>query len=284
MCQCYTCVEQSEVGLIESCGRFTGAARPGCHCLVPCRDQIAGVVSLRLQEHQCTIESKTKDNVFVNVRLTLQYQILPEKVESAFYTLSNPIYQIEAYIFNSIRGKIPLYNLDDLFSERSTIAKQLKEEVDQQMDQYGYEIMSALITEIEPARAVRDAMNAIQMNQRLKSAALDEAEGKKLRVIKAAEADSEAKRLSGVGLAEQRKAIVAGLQQSIEQFQEGVQDLSSDDVMSLLLLNQYFDTLKEVAATSTGSTLFLNHAGGLDAVANQMMGGIIHSSGSKKKN
>lgn len=284
MCECYVCIEQSEVGLIENCGRFTGAARPGCHMLVPCRDRVAGVVSLRLQEHQCTIESKTKDNVFVNVRLTLQYQILPEKVESAFYTLSNPIYQIEAYIFNSIRGKIPLYNLDDLFSERSTIAKQLKEEVDQQMDQYGYEIMSALITEIEPARSVRDAMNAIQMNQRLRSAALDEAEGKKLRVIKAAEADSEAKRLSGVGLAEQRKAIVAGLQQSIEQFQEGVQDLSSDDVMSLLLLNQYFDTLKEVAATSTGSTLFLNHAGGLDAVAAQMMGGIIHSSSNKKKN
>jgi regulator of protease activity HflC (stomatin/prohibitin superfamily) len=282
MCQCYTCVEQSEVGILETCGKYKTTAKPGCHMLTPCADQVAGTVSLRLQEHMCTIESKTKDNVFVNVRLTLQYQILPEKVESAFYTLSAPVSQIEAYIFNSIRGKIPLYDLDALFQERSTIAKQLKEEVDLQMEQYGYEIMNALITEIEPARSVRDAMNAIQMNQRLKAAALDEAEGKKLRVIKAAEAESEAKRLSGVGLAEQRKAIVAGLQASIEQFHEGVQDLSNEDIMSLLLLNQYFDTLKEVAQASQSSTLFLSHAGGLDAVAEQMMHGIIKSS--KKHN
>lgn len=274
-CLCYTCVEQSEVSIIETCGKFKHTAKPGCHPLTPCCDQVAGVVSLRLQEHCCTIESKTKDNVFVNVRLTLQYQILPQNVESAFYTLSSPVNQIEAYIFNSIRGKIPLYNLDDLFLERSTIAKQLKEEVDNQMEQYGYEIMNALITEIEPARSVRDAMNAIQMNQRLKSAATDEAEGKKIRVIKAAEADSEAKRLSGVGLAEQRKAIVAGLQASIEQFHEGVSDLSNEDIMSLLLLNQYFDTLKEVASASSSSTLFLSHAGGLEAVAEQMTHGII---------
>lgn len=274
-CVCYTCIEQSEVGVVETCGKFKHVAKPGCHFLTPCADQVAGVVSLRLQEHQCNIESKTKDNVFVNVRLTLQYQILPQNVESAFYTLSSPVAQIEAYIFNSIRGKIPLYNLDDLFLERSTIAKQLKEEVDNQMEQYGYEIMNALITEIEPARTVRDAMNAIQMNQRLKSAALDEAEGNKIRVIKAAEADSEAKRLSGVGLAEQRKAIVAGLQQSIEQFHEGVHDLSNEDIMSLLLLNQYFDTLKDIATSSSSSTLFLSHAGGLEAVAEQMQQGII---------
>eukprot|EP00331_Platyophrya_macrostoma_P024798 CAMPEP_0176441478 /NCGR_PEP_ID=MMETSP0127-20121128/21221_1 /TAXON_ID=938130 /ORGANISM="Platyophrya macrostoma, Strain WH" /LENGTH=281 /DNA_ID=CAMNT_0017826263 /DNA_START=1 /DNA_END=846 /DNA_ORIENTATION=- len=274
-CACYTCIEQSEVGIVETCGKFKHIAKPGCHPLTPCCDSVAGVVSLRLQEHQSTIESKTKDNVFVCVRLTLQYQILPSKVESAFYTLSNPLTQIEAYVFNSIRGKIPLYNLDDLFLERSTIAKQLKEEVDNEMEQYGYEIMNALITEVEPARTVRDAMNAIQMNQRLRAAAIDEAEGNKIRVVKAAEADSEAKRLSGVGLAEQRKAIVAGLQQSIEQFHEGVQDLSNEDIMSLLLLNQYFDTLKDIAQTSSSSTLFLSHAGGLEAVAEQMQQGII---------
>lgn len=272
---CYTCVEQSEIALIESCGKFTIAAKPGCHCLVPCKDSVAGTVSLRLQEHNCVIESKTRDNVFVNVKITLQYQILPEAVERAFYTLAAPLQQIEAYVFNSIRGKIPQFDIDDLFVERATLATQLKEEVDLQMEQYGYEITTALITEIEPARMVRDAMNQIQMHQRLKVAAVDEAETLKLRVVKAAEADAEAKRLSGVGLAEQRKAIVAGLQSSIEHFQQGVQELSSEDVMSLLLLNQYFDTLKEVASNSAGSTLFLSHAGGLEAVAEQMTRGII---------
>lgn len=274
---CYTCVEQSEVAVIESCGKYKESAGPGCTCLTPCVDSVAGNVSLRLQEHQCVIESKTKDNVFVNVRLTIQYQVLPDKVFNAFYSLQNPLQQIEAYVFNSIRGKVPLYDIDALFLERSNLAAQLKEEVDDIMDAYGYDLANALITEIEPARTVRDAMNAIQMHQRLKAAAVDEAEAHKLRVVKAAEADAEAKRLSGVGLAEQRKAIVAGLQHSIENFQHGVSELSNDDVMSLLLLNQYFDTLKEVAQTASGSTLFLQHSGGLEQVAAQMSSGIIHS-------
>jgi regulator of protease activity HflC (stomatin/prohibitin superfamily) len=273
---CWVCVEQSEVSVIESCGKFKAIAKPGCHCLTPCVDSIAGTVSLRLQDERCKIESKTKDNVFVYVHVTLQYSVLPHKVEEAFYSLTSPIYQIESYVYNCIRGKIPLYNLDDLFVERSTISKQLKEEVDHLMDSFGYDIMSALITEIEPARSVRDAMNSIQLAQRARAAASDEAEGKKLRVVKAAEADSEAKRLSGVGLAEQRKAIVAGLQASMESFQS-VHDLSNDDVMSLLLLNQYFDMLKDVASASSSSTLFLSHSGGLEQVADQMVNGIIKS-------
>lgn len=211
----------------------------------------------------------------MHVSLTLQYQILPTRVEQAFYSLASPVVQIESYVFNSIRGKIPLYDIDDLFLERATIASQLKEEVDQSMESYGYDICSALITEITPVRTVRDAMNAIQLNQRLRAAAVDEAEGNKIRVVRAAEAEAEAKRLSGVGLAEQRKAIVAGLQESVEMFHRGVADLKNDDVMSLLLMNQYFDTLREVAVASSGSTLFLSHAGGLDAVARQMRDGII---------
>jgi len=275
-CSCCTTVEQSEVAIIENWGKFDYIAKPGFHCLFPCRSSVAGTMSLRLQEDTCTIESKTKDNVFVNVHITLQFCVLPEKVYEAFYILTEPTRMMKAYVFNSIRGKIPLYNLDDLFVERSTISRQLKDEVDHVMDKYGIDITSALITEIEPARTVRDAMNRIQMAQRAKAAVTDEAEGRKLRVIKAAEADSEAKRLSGKGLAEQRMAIVAGLQQSIESFQStGQRDFSNEDVMSLLLLNQYFDTLKEVAAASSGTTLFLSHSGGLDTVANQMMQGII---------
>lgn len=277
---CWTCVEQSEVAIIESCGKLSTIAKPGCHLMVPCRDTIAGTISLRLQDERCKIESKTKDNVFVYIHVTLQYSVLPHKVEEAFYSLTSPVHQIEAYVYNCIRGKIPQYTLDELFIERSTISKQLKEEVDHLMDSFGYDIMSALITEIEPARSVRDAMNAIQMAQRAKAAANDEAEGRKLRVIKAAEADSEAKRLSGVGLAEQRKAIVAGLQSSMESFQHGVQDLNNEDVMSLLLLNQYFDMLKDVASASSSTTLFLSHSGGLDVVADQMTNGIIKT---KKK-
>lgn len=272
---CYTCVEQSDVAIVESCGKYKQSAKAGCLCLVPCKDSVAGVLSLRVQDHNCVVESKTKDNVFVYVKLSIQYSVLPDRVEKAFYTLQAPISQIESYVFNSIRGQIPLVDIDELFSMRSEIAERLKKDVDDQMDKYGFDILTVLITDIDPAKSVKDAMNQIQLYQRMRSAATDKAEAQKMQAIKAAEADAEAKRLSGVGLAEQRKAIVAGLQSSIENFQEGVQELSSEDVMSLLLLNQYFDTLKDVASSCSSSTLFLSHTGGLDAVAAQMTQGII---------
>jgi regulator of protease activity HflC (stomatin/prohibitin superfamily) len=272
---CWICVEQSDVAIVEDCGKYKTSAKAGCHFLTPCKESVAGVVSLRVQDHHCTVESKTKDNVFVNVKLSIQYTVLPNAVEKAFYTLQNPVMQIESYIFNSIRGQIPQFDIDELFSMRSEIAERLKQDVDNQMDKYGFDILTVLITDIDPAKSVRDAMNQIQVYQRMRSAVTDKAEAQKAATIKAAEADAEAKRLSGVGLAEQRKAIVGGLQSSIEHFQEGVQELSSEDVMSLLLLNQYFDTLKDIASASSGSTLFLSHNGGLEQVAAQMTQGII---------
>jgi len=269
------CVEQSEVAVIEEWGKFKTLARPGVTMLTPCKDSVAGKVSLRIQDMNCLIESKTKDNVFTNLKVSIQYRIIPELVEKAFYSLSDPYHQIEDYVFNGIRGKLPKYNIDEVFLMRSEIAKELKQEIDEQMEHYGYDVVATLITDIDPAQSVKDAMNQIQTASRMKAAAGDKAEASKLEVIKNAEADAEAKRLSGVGLAEQRKAVVAGLQSSIETFKGGVQDLSSHEVMSLLLMNQYFDTLKEVAAYSKGSTIFLPHTGGLNAVAEQMNAGVL---------
>jgi regulator of protease activity HflC (stomatin/prohibitin superfamily) len=248
---------------------------------MPCRDTVAGTVSLRTQDRDCVVESKSKDNVFTNIKVSIQYQVLPQSVDRAFYTLANPDGQIEAYVYNSIRGKIPHYDIDQIFLLRNEIAEAVKEEIDSQMEHYGYDIIAVLVTDIQPAASVTNAMNQINTNLRLRNAATDRAEGKKTQVIRAAEADAEAKRLSGVGLAEQRKAVVAGLQTSIEDFREGVQDLSSHEVMSLLLMNQYFDTLKDVASNSQSSTLFLQHAGGLEAVATEMTEGIIRRKAKK---
>jgi regulator of protease activity HflC (stomatin/prohibitin superfamily) len=280
---CFICVEQSEVALVESFGKFTYLATPGCHCLVPCRDEVAGKVSLRLEEMNCTIDSKSKDNVFLTMSVAIQFQILHESVEKAFYTLDRADKQIEAYVHNSVRGKVPQYELDEIYSMRGEISKSVKEEIDQHMANYGYEIITVLITDIAPAPSVTEAMNLIQTNSRLKAATVDKSEAHKIAVVKAAEADAESKRLSGVGLAEQRKAIVAGLQASIEHFQTGVPGLGSDDVMSLLLMNQYFDTLKDVAKASQSTTLFVSHTGGLKEIAQQMDEGIVTSSGGSDK-
>jgi len=277
---CLICVEQSDVAIIESFGRFDRLAPPGAHCLVPCKDQVAGTMSYRLEELICQIDSKSRDNVFLTVHVTIQYQILraDHSVEKAFYTLEDARGQIEAYVHNSVRGKVPQYELDQLYAMRGEISRSVKEEIDHHMEGYGYEVTQVLMNEITPANQVTDAMNQIQTNSLLKAAAVDKAEAQKIQIVRAAEAEAESKRLSGVGLAEQRKAIVAGLQSSIEHFQEGVQGLSSEDVMSLLLMNQYFDTLKEVAKNSSSTTLFLSHTGGLQDVARQMETGIIKKS------
>jgi len=274
-CLCFICVEQSEAAIIEEFGRFSLVANPGCHCLVPCRDAIAGKVSLRLEEMRCVIESKSRDNVFLNVTVIVQFQILRDSIEKAFYTLDNANKQINAYIQNSVRGQVPLYDIDAIYTMREDISKAVKCEIDRHMAEYGYEILTVLMTDIEPAASVTNAMNQIQTYSRLKTASIDKAEAHKIQVVKAAEADAESKRLSGVGLAEQRKAIVSGLQTSIETFTEGVKDLTSEDIMSLLLLNQYFDTLNQVAKCSAKTTLFLSHNGGLAEVAEQMQNGVI---------
>lgn len=282
-CCCCTCIEQSEVAIIEEFGKFDRVAGAGCHWLTPCKSMIAGKVSLRLEQMTVPIESKSKDNVFLQATVSVQYRVLRDAVDKAFYTLENPQQQIEAYVHNAIRGRIPQYDVDQIYAMRDEISRGVKEDVDHHMSHYGYDVEMVLITDVEPARTVTDAMNQIQQNQRLKAAMIDKAEAEKIRIVKAAEADAEAKRLSGVGLAEQRKAIVQGLQSSVEQFQQGVPGMSAEDIMSLLLMNQYFDTLKDVAKHSRDTTIFLQHAGGLRAVAEQMEQGVVHMSGASKK-
>jgi regulator of protease activity HflC (stomatin/prohibitin superfamily) len=277
-CSCCTTVEQSEIGIIEDCGRFDRAVGPGMTCLWPCKEEIVGRVSMRLREASARIESKTKDNVFIKADVKVQYTALRNKVEQAFYELENPERQIEMYIHNSVRAQMPKYDVDQVFLLRAEISEAVKKEVDDAMDAFGYDIVSVLIVDFDLNPRVSDAMNSIQMYQREKVAVVDQAESAKIQVVKAAEAEAEAKRLSGVGLAEQRKAIVAGLQSSVEMFKQGVPGLGNDDIMSLLLLNQYFDTLKDVARHSSAVSLFLQHSGGLRGVAKQMQDGILHAS------
>lgn len=272
-CLCCTTVDQSDVAVLETCGKFSRTAGPGCHCVLPWTCKAASV-SLRLREHRITLHSKTKDNVFVRLQLTLQVQAIPDRVEAAFYTVEDPVQIITSYVENSVEAKIPLYNLDALFIERGTISQQLKNETDSVMQSYGWDIVSALITEIDPGKSITESINSIQKYQRLRVAVVDEAETNKMRRVRAAEALCESRRLAGEGLAEQRKAIVAGLRKSVELMQQNVQGLNHNDVLNLLLMNQYYDTMKSVAEGSRSNLLFIEGAGGLDSLARELRTGL----------
>jgi len=218
------------------------------------------------------VETKTLDNVFVTAVVSVQYQILREKVYDAFYALTNPTQQITAHIYDVMRSQLPTLELDAVFEAKEELALAVKNALSATMTGYGYQILQALITDLEPDQRVKNAMNEINSSKRLKFAVAERAEGDKILMVKSAEAEAEAKYLSGVGVAKQRKAIVDGLKTSIVDFSEGVHNTSSKDVMDLLLLTQYFDCLKDVGGASNCKTTFVpSSRSGSDDMRNALL-------------
>jgi len=197
------------------------------------------------------------DNVFITSVVTVQYQVLREKVYEAFYSLTNPVQQMTAHIYDVIRSQLPTLELDQVFEAKEELSLAVKNALSETFNRYGYQILQALITDLEPDERVKNAMNEINSAKRLKYAVAEKSEGEKILKVKAAEAEAEAKYLSGVGVAKQRKAIIDGLRCSIVDFSEGVKGTSQKDVMDLLLLTQYFDCIKEVGSDPRCRTTFV---------------------------
>lgn len=256
-------IDQSTVAIKETFGKFNAILEPGCHCLPWCiGQQIAGYLSLRVQQLDVKCETKTKDNVFVNVVASVQYRALADKASDAFYKLSNTREQIQSYVFDVIRASVPKMILDDVFEQKNEIAKAVENELEKAMSAYGYEIVQTLIVDIEPDVNVKRAMNEINAAARMRLAATEKAEAEKILQIKRAEGDAESKYLAGLGIARQRQAIVDGLRDSVLAFSENVPGTSSKDVMDMVLVTQYFDTMKDIGASSKSSAVFIPHGPG----------------------
>lgn len=248
-------VPQQIVYIIESFGRFSRADGAGIHFKVPIVDRVAGRLSLRVQQLDNRISTKTKDNVFVTADVSVQYQVNSQKVTDAFYKLENPEQQINAYVEDAIRSAIPALDLDDAYVRKDDIAEDVQNSISEAMDEYGYIIVKTLITSIEPDKSIREAMNSINEANRKREAAKAQAEADRIVTVTRAEAEAEKMRLRGEGIANQRKAIVDGLTASMKQMKES--GLSDREVMSVLLLNQYIDTLNQFATSEGTHTVFL---------------------------
>mmetsp|Transcript_1667 Transcript_1667/g.5369 ORF Transcript_1667/g.5369 Transcript_1667/m.5369 type:complete len:292 (-) Transcript_1667:415-1290(-) len=260
-CCCFECISQSEYGFVERCGEFDRVVAAGASVVCWPFEVVAGRVSLRIQQLDVACETKTSDNVFVNVVISVQYRVIPEQTYNAYYKLADPRTQIESYVFDVIRSALPKMELDESFSSKDTLANKVKEELDATMADYGYHIEKALVTDISPDARVKMSMNEINASRRLREAAKEKAEADKITQVKAAEADAESKYLSGVGVARQRQAIVGGLQDSIIEFSGEIAGTTPKDVMDLLLLTQYFDMLKDVGAQAGTRAVFLPKKG-----------------------
>jgi regulator of protease activity HflC (stomatin/prohibitin superfamily) len=271
-------VNTAQVAIITRFGKFLRVAEAGLNWKRPFFDSVAAIVSLRVNQITLTVETKTKDNVFVTIPISVQNRVRPEKVFDAYYKLADPTAQIKSYVEQVILGHVPGMTLDEVFASQSSIAAAVKKELDADMTGFGYEIVNVLVTDIVPDAKVKSAMNDINAAQREQVAANARGEAEKILVVKKAEAEAESKALQGQGIANQRKAIIEGLQSSIEQFQKVVEGASAREVMQLVIVTQYFDTLKSIGESDKTNTLFLSHMpGSVKEVGDQILESMLVS-------
>jgi len=270
-------VDQQTVAVVERFGGYLKTSNAGLNIKIPLIDIVKGRLSLRVRQLDVPIETKTKDNVFVKVGVSVQFHVLPQKVFDAFYKLNNPELQIQSFVFDAVRAKVPKMTLDSVFENKDDVADYVKTELSEQMNDFGYVIIKALITDIDPDAKVKAAMNEINEQQRLREAAVQKGEAEKIMKVKLAEAEAESMRLNGKGIADQRKAIIDGLKTSVESFQKSITGVSSMDVMNLVLMTQYYDTLKDIGSHTTSNTILLPHKAteGLTDMASQLRESII---------
>ena len=242
-------VRQQSVAIVERFGRYQKIATSGIHMRLPFGiDKIAARIQLRLLQSEIVVETKTKDNVFVMMNVATQYRVNEQNVTDAYYKLMRPEAQIKSYIEDALRSSVPKLTLDELFEKKDEIALEVQHQVAEEMTTYGYIIVKTLITKVEPDAEVKQSMNEINAAQRKRVAAQELAEADKIKIVTAAEAEAEKDRLHGVGIAQQRKAIVDGLAESIAELKEANVGMSEEQIMSILLTNQYLDTLNTFAS------------------------------------
>ncbi|MDI9408298.1 MAG: SPFH domain-containing protein [Candidatus Pacebacteria bacterium] len=254
-------INTAEVGIVTRFGKFVRIANPGLNLLIPFIDRVEGRLSLRVEQITLKMETKTRDNVFVGIPISVQTRVKADRIFDAYYKLSDPLGQIQSYVEQVILGHVPGMTLDEVFANQSSIALAVRKELDEDMSGFGYEIVNVLVTDIIPDDKVKSAMNDINAAQREMVAASSRGESEKILVVKKAEAEAESKALQGQGIANQRRAIIEGLQMAIENLQKGVgTGISSSEVMQLVLVTQYFDTLKSIGEMDKTNTLFMSHS------------------------
>ena len=271
-------VEQRTTAIVQRLGKFMREVGPGIHVKIPFVDRVVGRINLRVQQLDVKIETKTQDNVFVQMVVAVQYFVLPEKIYDAFYKLDDAQRQITSYVFDVVRAQVPKIVLDDVFEKKDEIANAVRDELAQVMEGFGYGILKALVTDIDPDPKVKESMNEINAAQRMRVAATERGEADRILRVKAAEGDAQSKALQGRGIADQRQAIVAGLRDSVDEFRKSVPGTTAKDVMNLVLMTQYFDMLKEIGASSRTNAILIPHSpGNLTSLTEQMRNAMIEA-------
>jgi regulator of protease activity HflC (stomatin/prohibitin superfamily) len=248
-------VKQQTAVIVERFGKFQSIRQAGLQLKIPVIDKIAGRINLKIQQLDVIIETKTKENVFVKMKVSVQFKVIPTNVYDAFYKLEYPHDQITSYVFDVVRAEVPKLKLDDVFERKDDIAVAVKRELNEAMTTYGYDIINTLITDIDPDPQVKNAMNRINAADREKSAAEFEAEAQRIRIVKKAEAEAQSKKLQGQGIADQRREIARGLVESVEVL--NAVGINSQEASALIVVTQHYDTLQAIGADANSNLILL---------------------------
>jgi len=247
-------VKQQTAAIVERLGKFHSIKSPGLHFKIPIFDKVRGRINLKTQQLDVNVETKTFDDVFVRIKVSVQFLVLTDGVYDAFYRLENPHDQITSYVFDVVRAEVPKMRLDDVFVKKDDVANAIKNELQEAMNNYGYQIVRALVTDIDPDQQVKEAMNRINAAEREKIAAEYEGEAERIRIVAKAKAEAESKRLQGQGIADQRREIAKGLEESVEVLNNV--GINSQEASALIVVTQHYDTLQSMGE-NTNSNLIL---------------------------
>ena len=248
-------VKQQSAAVVERFGKFVGVRQSGLQIKIPIVDNVAGRLSLRIQQLDVVVETKTKDDVFVKLKVSVQFKVIKDKVYDAFYKLDNPADQITSFIFDVVRAEVPKLILDDVFIKKDDVAIAVKSEIQEAMTEYGFQIIKTLVTDIDPDAQVKESMNRINASEREKVAAQFEGEAQKILIVEKAKAEAESKRLQGQGIADQRREIARGLEDSVKVL-NGV-DINSQEASALIVVTQHYDTLQSVGAEANSNLILM---------------------------
>ena len=248
-------INQQTAGIIERFGKFHSIRQSGLQLKIPVIDRIAGKLSLKIQQLDVIIETKTKDDVFVKLKVSVQYKVIKEKVYDAFYKLDFPHEQITSYVFDVVRAEVPKMILDDVFLKKDDIAIAVKSELNVAMMEYGYDIIKTLVTDIDPDSQVKEAMNRINASEREKVAAQFEGDAARILIVEKAKAEAESKRLQGQGIADQRREIARGLEESVSVLNKV--DINSQEASALIVVTQHYDTLQSIGQETNSNLILL---------------------------
>ena len=248
-------VKQQSAAVVERFGKFVSTRHSGLQIKIPIVDRVAGRLSLRIQQLDVVVETKTKDDVFVKVKVSVQYKVIRDKVYDAFYKLDYPQDQITSYVFDVVRAEVPKMILDDVFEKKDDIAIAVKGELNEAMKNYGFDIIKTLVTDIDPDAQVKESMNRINASEREKVAAQFEGDAQRILIVERAKAEAESKRLQGQGIADQRREIARGLEDSVKVLNNV--DINSQEASALIVVTQHYDTLQSVGSASNSNLILM---------------------------